>query len=136
MMRPHRFASMYGSARRVAQNVLLRFHARAFVPGLVGQLVDAGEAVRAAGVVDQDVDAAEVIGDAVDQRLRLGLVADVAGDEARAIGTAHLVQRLLAFVGRSAADHDLGPLGEERVGDGPADAPRPSGDHGHPVLQQ
>src|SRR5215213_7280647 len=30
MMRPHRFASMYGSTRRVAQNVLLRFHARAF----------------------------------------------------------------------------------------------------------
>jgi len=41
----------------------------------------------------------EVIGDAVDQRLHLGLIPDVARHEPRAIGTAHLAQRFFAFVG-------------------------------------
>ena len=90
---------MYGSARRVAQNVQFRFQSRAFVPRLVGQLVDRGEPVRAAGVVDEDVDAAEVLGGAVDQRLDLGLLTHVAGDEVGAVRGAHLRQRLLALVG-------------------------------------
>ena len=61
-------------------------------------------------------------------------VLHVAREEVGAVAGAHLGERLLALGRRPAADHDLGPLGDERLGDAAADASRAAGDHRHAVL--
>ncbi len=93
-------------------------------PLLVGHLEHGGGAAEP-GVVDHDVDAAELLG-GVEQRGDLGLVGDVADELAHALGAELGGQRLLglgqaALVG-VAEDDGLGALLEDAPHDRGADA--------------
>ena len=87
---------------------------------------------RDAGVVDQDVDAAELAVDVLDERVDLVPVADVAraGGSLCALG-AQRGRDLLAGVGLAADDHDLGAGLRERPRHGEPEAARAAGDDRH-----
>ena len=106
------------------QKVELRFQSRRSEPGLVGHLVDRGEAAGTAGVVDHDVDRAERVDGGVDQPVAVLALQDVALHEDRAVPGLQLLERLLSLVLRAAVDGDLAALGEDRLGDRPADSAR------------
>jgi hypothetical protein len=80
---------------------------------------------RDARVVDEDVEVAQLGLDLLDQRLRLGRVADVRGDGDPADLGRDRVGGLLAG---PVVDRDLRPAPGQLARDGGADAPRPAGD--------
>ena len=107
-------------------------------PLLVGHLQDARGAAEA-GVVDHDVDAAELVG-RVEQRADLGLVGDVADQLAHPVGAELLGQRLLglrepALVG-VAEDDRLRALLQRPSYDGRADAGAGGGRHDDDLAGQ
>ena len=76
-----------------------------------------------AGVVDEHVDAAELAARAVDDRLDLGRVADVAAEAERADAErAQLLGGLLAAVDVARAEDEVGARLGEAFGHLPADA--------------
>ena len=80
---------------------------------------------RDPGVVDQDVDVADV----ARQALHVGGVAEVGGDEAGlAAGGGDLLDRLGAARGVAAVDEDLGPVPGQLQRDRATDARRRAGD--------
>ena len=107
-------------------------------PLVVRHLEDGGGATEA-GVVDHDVDPAELVG-GVEQRLHLGLVGDVADQLPHPVGTELRCQRLLglgepALVG--VAEHDgLRALLERAAYDGGADAGTGGSGHHHDLAGQ
>jgi hypothetical protein len=80
---------------------------------------------RDARVVDEDVEVAQIGLDLLDQRLRLGRVADVRADGDPADLGRDRVGGLLAG---PVVDRDLRPAAGELARDGGADAARPTGD--------
>ena len=83
---------------------------------------------RQAGVVDDDVDAAERQHRGVDSRLHRGFVGDVGGDADRHIGVADLFGGGGGLFGIQVGDHHAGALGGQPGGDGLADARGGAGD--------
>ena len=106
------------------------------VPVLLGHLeeqVVAGDA----GVVDQDVDPAELVDDALHRGLRGGGVDDVAADADRA-GTVGEVEAARGVGGGGLVeveDRDRGALAGEALGDAEADASGCSGDDGDAAVE-
>ena len=82
----------------------------------------------AAGVVDHDVDAAELLDGRVDDPLAVLADLGVAGDEHGGVAGVHLLEGLLALLLVAAVDDDLGALPDERLGDRPPDASGTAGD--------
>ena len=109
------------------------------LPLVVGHVQDGGGAAEA-GVVDEDVDAAESLDGGLGERADLGFVGDVAGlrgDPAGAVAGGELIagrgQPALVLV----AEHDLGALGQAAPGDRGADAGAGrGGDHDDLAGQQ
>jgi hypothetical protein len=80
---------------------------------------------RRAGVVDEDVEVAQLGLDPLDQRLGLGRVADVrAGGDPADLGS----DRLGGILAGAVVDGDLRPAPGQLARDGSADAARPAGD--------
>src|SRR5690348_3246414 len=82
--------------------------------------------LRDAGVVHEHVDGTEVLLDALDQRLDLGLVGDVAGISL--CSAAQSGRRRFRLGPVPAADRDLRARGDKGFGDRVADAAGPAGD--------
>ena len=117
-------ATIFCRARRVAQNA--EFSIQSAVPNQASSASSwtRPNPVDAAGVVDQDVELAVVLGGPVDERLDLGLDHRVAGDEEGVVAGRHLLQGLLALGLGAAVDDDLRALGQEGLGDAAADPAR------------
>ena len=91
---------------------------------------------RVGGVVDHDVDATEGLDRASDQVAQLVESADVGRHrQGRSARGANRIDRLLARLGLSAGDDDVGSHGREAHGNRSPDAATPAGDHGDPVAQ-
>jgi hypothetical protein len=88
-----------------------------------------------AGVLDEDVEPAEGFHRRRHRALRIGLLRDVGGDEARRSRPAELGDRRLAGGRFHVGDHDLRPLGGEPGGDPLADAARGADDEGGAAFQ-
>ncbi len=84
------------------------------------------------GVVDEDVDAAELARDPLDEPEDGVAVGDVGCDRDRpAAEGADLLGHLLGTFGINVVDGDVGAVGGQPERDGPADSPRRAGDDGH-----
>ena len=81
----------------------------------------------AAGIVDENVDTAEALDGAVNDRLDIALLHHVAPEEGGPVAGADLLQRLLTLVLVPPVDRHLGAFTQVRLGDSAADASRPSG---------
>jgi hypothetical protein len=82
------------------------------------------------GVVDEDVDAAELARDPLEPEDGVA-VGDVGRDRDRpAAEGADLLGHLLGTFGVNVVDGDVGPVGGQPERDGPADSPRRAGDDG------
>jgi len=73
-----------------------------FAPSLVGQVSQLGETARPAGIVDQDVDPAELLYGRIDHLLHVGLNPGIRRHEQKATVLAQFGNRLLALVRRAA----------------------------------
>ena len=102
---------------------------------LVGQVDDRRVSGAATGVGDEDVDPAEVLDRAVDDRLAVLTLLDVTGDEVHPIAGVQLGERLLGLLRVAAVDDDLRAFVEEPLGDAEADASRPAGDAGNTPVE-
>ncbi len=121
--RPRPSRGMCGSASRVIRTVLSRFSSNAARHASSSKRVERRER-RTAGIVDEDVDAAELTQRRIDESPRLlgrGHV-DRNGEHARAAVRADRRGRLLELSGIARADHDACPFAGERLG---ARAPEP-----------
>ncbi len=109
------------------------------LPVLVGHLGH-GPVDRDAGVVDQDVDPAVLVDHLVQDPAAVVRAADVAlvhGDPlAGEVGHGGGEELLRGFGAAPVARRDVGALAGQFTADGGADAAGPSGDQGHPVLDQ
>jgi len=113
------------------------------VPVLDGGVAEGVHAARAyvavgvsdAGVVDQDVEPAELLGGGPDRRAGLAVVGEVGRVRGEGRPRIELLGQVLELVDAAADRDDLCSLGEEPFGDGPADALAGAGDHGDFALQ-
>src|ERR1700730_9315118 len=105
------------------------------VPVLVGQVRHRRGLDQAAGVVDEDVDAAEPLDRAVHHRVDVFADGDVTLDEVASLVGVHLLERPLTLLGVPAVDDDLGALGEKGLADAPSDPGAPAGDYGHLAVE-
>ena len=107
------------------------------LPLVVGRLHDRLVAAGA-GIVDQDVGAAELLlgrGDQCGAALGGGDVAGHRRATLHAVRCGDLGPRRLEPVGVAGGDDDMRTLGGEALGDGEADADAAAGDHGDLVAQ-
>jgi hypothetical protein len=100
---------------------------------LLGQVLD-GRGVRAhAGVIDEDVDAPELLERLVDEVLGRVCLAHVVLDAEVAV--AELLGALLGLFFKNVRQHDAGPLIGHRLGDAEPDATRSPGDDYDTILE-
>ena len=89
----------------------------------------------ATGVRDQDVDAAEALDRAVDDRLARLALLDVSGDEVDPIAGVQLGEGLLGLVRVAPVDDHRRPFVEKSLGDAEADASSPTRDAGNAPVK-
>ena len=102
------------------------------VPALFGEGLERF-APRGPGIVDEDVEPGFARGEIFGQCAAALHGGDIVGE-----GYAILAQRrrsLLAGLGLTRRDIDLGTLGDEALGDHPADAARPAGDESDAAVE-
>ena len=115
----------------VSRNGPFRLTREHLVPELLGDALRIGVRRRDPGVVDEHVDAAELVVGRVDERVDLVPVADVAAVRERAPTEAPDLRRgLVARVLLPARDDDVRAGLRERAQDRATEAPRATGDQG------
>ena len=91
---------------------------------------------RTAHVVDHDVDAAELVGRALRERVEVGELVEVGGHhQAATAERAHVGSDLLELLLGAGGDGDIGAGLRERPGTGSADAAATGGDDGHFAVE-
>ena len=101
--------------------------------GTVGSIIIDGAAGEHPGIIDEDIEPAELLGDFAYQILNLlgiGLVG-LEGGGAHALALEFLGDGLGLVGGRGIAHGDVGALIGKLLGDGGTDAARPAGDQRH-----
>ena len=90
---------------------------------------------RAAGIVHEDVERAEMLDRPVDEAFDIGLRHCIAGEEHRAVACADLVQRGLRLVRVARHQRHARAFGQIGLGDAAPDPRRAAGDRGDLAFQ-
>ena len=102
---------------------------------MIGEVHQRLQIARAARIVHEDVERAEMRDHRVDEAFEIGLLHHVARDEDGPVASAQFFEHFRALLGIAGEQRDLAAFGQKRLGDPAPHARRAAGDRGDFAFQ-